>query len=147
MFCEFQIFSLYGAGGMGLRRRKMIKTSKKTFLPGPQKHVEVFGLHFFKVLDMVKFCMKNEFSAVFCSLSTGRWIKPLFCSKIVFFPTRHHKYAFERTKDVSPKNLAYNVLRVDVASAVREVSEISQWKANIFAPGSINCGTLYIWRR
>ena len=35
---------------------------------------------------MVEFYMQNEFSAVFCSLSTGRWIKPLFCSKIVIFP-------------------------------------------------------------
>jgi len=75
---------------------------------------------------MVEFCMQNEFSAVFRFLSTGRGIKPLFCSKIVFFPTRHHEYAFERTKDVSSKNLAYNVLRVDVASAVREVSQKSQ---------------------
>jgi len=37
---------------------------------------------------MVEFCMQNEFSAVFCSLATGRLIKPLFCSKIVFFPAR-----------------------------------------------------------
>ena len=44
-----------------------------------------------------------------------------------FFPARHHKYAFKTTKDVSSKNLAYNVLRVDVASAaVREVSQKSQ---------------------
>jgi len=72
---------------------------------------------------MVEFCMQNEFSAAFCSLSTGRLIKPLFCSKIVFFLARHRKYAFKTTKDVSSKNLAHNVLRVDVASVVREVSQ------------------------
>jgi len=48
MFCEFQIFSLYGTSGMGLRRRKMIKTSKKTFLPGPPKTCWVFLPTFLK---------------------------------------------------------------------------------------------------
>jgi len=93
---------------------------------------------------MVEFCMQNEFCAVFCFLSTGRWIQPLFCSEVTFSPARHHKYAFKTTKDVSSKNFAYNILRVDVASAVREVSEKSQWKAKIFSPGSINCGTTFL---
>ena len=71
MSCEFENFLLYGTGGIGLRRRKMIKTSKKLFSLDPQKHIE-FLLNFKKVLDMVEFFMQNEFSAVFCSLSTGR---------------------------------------------------------------------------
>ena len=144
MFCEFQIFSLYGTGGMGLRRRKMIKTSKKSFSLDPQKHVEFFCLQFLKVSDMVEFCMRNEFSAVFCSLSTGRWTKPLFWQQDCFFPARHHKHAFKTTKDVSSNKLAYNILRVVVASAVREVSQKSQRKANIFTSGSINCGTNFL---
>ena len=144
MFCEFQIFSLHGTGGMDLRRRKMIKTSKKTFALDPRKYVEVFCLHFLKVFDMVEFCMQNEFSAVFYSLSKGRWINPLFGSKIVFFPARCHKYAFKTTKDASSKKLAYNLFRVDVASAVRKVSQKSQWNANVFAPASINCSTTFL---
>ena len=67
-----------------------------------------------------------------------------FGSKIVFFPARHHKHAFKTTKDVSSNKLAYNILRVVVASAVREVSQKSQWKANIFTSGSINCGTNFL---
>ena len=119
-----------------------------------QKHVGFFCLHFFEVLGMVAFCTQNEFSAVFCSLSTGRGMKPLFFyySKIFFFPGRHGKYAFKATKDVSSKNLAYNVLRVDVASAVREVPQKSPRKVHVFAPvvlkgplkGSINCGTTFL---
>jgi len=45
---------------------------------------------------------------------------------------------------MSSKNLAYNILRVDVASVVREVSQKSQWKGNILAPGSINCSTTFL---
>jgi len=88
-----------------LSKTKNDKNVQKNFSLGPQKHVEFFCLHFSKVLDMVWFCMQNEFSAVFYSLSTGRWIKPLFCSKIVFFPAQHHKHDFKTTKDASSKTL------------------------------------------
>jgi len=35
---------------------------------------------------------------------------------------RQKRMCFLKKKNVSPKNLAYNVLRVDVAPAVRKVS-------------------------
>jgi len=62
--------------------------------------LRVLCLHFFNVLDMVEFCMQNEFSAVFFSLSTGREINLLFfwLTQDRFFPAGHHKYAFETTK-------------------------------------------------
>ena len=99
MFYKFQIVSLYGTGDMGLRRPKIIKTPQKNFSPWPPKTCWVFFATFFKRfrfavlfatsccfvdLDLIELCVQNEFSAAFCSLSTGRWIKPLFCSKIVF---------------------------------------------------------------
>ena len=49
MFCEFQIFSLYGTGVMGLRRRKMIKTPLKNFYPWtPNNMLSLFAYIFFK---------------------------------------------------------------------------------------------------
>jgi len=46
--------------------------------------------------------------------------------------------------DVSSPNLAYNLLRVDVAAVAREVSQKLPQKANEFAPGSINCSTTFL---
>jgi len=143
MFCEFQIFSLYGTGGMGLRRRKMIKTSKKLFSMDPQKHIEVFCLHFLRFRYGWILYAERMFCRVLFSRHRSLNKTTVLQQDCFFFPAQHHKYAFKTTKDGSSKNLAYNALRVDVASAVREVSQKSQWKANIFAPGSINCGTTF----
>ena len=93
---------------------------------------------------MVQFCMQNEFSAVFCFLSTCRWIKPLFCSKITVSLPDVTNTRLRQQRMCRQKNFIFNVLRVDVASAVREVSQKSQWIANLFAPGSINCGTTFL---
>jgi len=116
MFCKFQIFLLYGTGGMGLRRRKMIKTSKKTFLPGPSKTCWGFLPTFFKSFRYGWILYAER---IFCHVlfSLHRLLNK---TTALQQDSPHHKYTFKTTKDVSSENLAYNVLRVDVASAVRK---------------------------
>ena len=84
------------------------------------------------------------FCRVLFSLNRSLNKTTVLAARLFFFPARHHKHAFKTTKDVSSNKLAYNILRVVVASAVREVSQKSQWKANIFTSGSINCGTNFL---
>jgi len=132
---------------MGLRRRKMIKTPQKTFLPGPPKTCWVYFVYIFKNF---RYGLILYAKRIFCRVlfSFHRSLNKTTVLQqnrffFLFFLARHHKYAFKTTKDVSSKNLAHNVLRVDVVSVVREVSQQSLWKTNIFAPGSFNCGTTF----
>jgi len=86
MFCEFQIFSLYGTGGMGLRRRKMIKTSKKTFPPGPSKTCWGFWPTFLKSFRYGWILYAER---IFCRVSFSlhrSWNKTTVLQQDCFFP-------------------------------------------------------------
>ena len=140
MFCQIQVFLFNGTRGMVLPRRNMIKTSQKNFSPWtPRNMLSFFAYIFLKFWICLNFVSRTNF---FCVFVLSPQVVVLLQDR--FFPARHHKYAFETTKDMPSKTLACNALRVDVASAVRGVSQKSQWKGNIFAPGSINCGTSFL---
>ena len=95
---------------------------KQTLLPGTYKHVKIVWPTFFP--SQIRL-----------------WLR-LSMTNTPFFPVQHHKHAFDTTTDVSSPNLAYNLLRVDVASVAREVSQNHHKKPMYFAP--INYGKTFL---